>query len=433
MRFLDLILKKKAGQELTTAEINYFIQAYSADAIPDYQVSALLMAICFQGMTDRETADLTLAMARSGDHLDLSAIPGIKVDKHSTGGVGDKTSLIIGPMVACLGVPVAKMSGRGLGHTGGTIDKLESIPGLTSSFALTDFIRQVKDVHLAIAGQTAHLAPADKKLYALRDVTGTVQSPALIAASILSKKIAAGADKVVFDVKCGSGAFMETLEDAQHLGRVMYAIGQEAGLVVHALISNMNQPLGHMVGNRLEVYEAVQTLQGQGPEDLHELCLALAVEMAFLADKGRREDLRAQLEDKLHNGQALAKFVEMVEAQGGDGSYLTQPDQLLPASYTADFLAPEAGYLQAMNCQLVGEASGLLGAGRARLEDGIDPTAGLIFDHKLGAKLAKGDRICRLQSSSVQDFGPALAQLETAITMGDQAPKLSPIILDHIY
>ncbi len=433
MRFLDLILKKKAGQELTTAEINYFIQAYSADEIPDYQVSALLMAICFQGMTDRETADLTLAMARSGDHLDLSAIPGIKVDKHSTGGVGDKTSLIVGPLVASLGVPVAKMSGRGLGHTGGTIDKLESIPGLTTSFDLPDFIQQVRDIHLAIAGQTAHLAPADKKLYALRDVTGTVQSPALIAASILSKKIAAGADKVVFDVKCGSGAFMENLKEAQHLGRVMYSIGQAAGLTVHAIISNMDQPLGRMVGNRLEVYEAVQTLKGQGPTDLHELCLALAVEMAFLAEKGSREDLRAQLEDKLQLGQALAKLQEMVEAQGGDSSYLTDPDQLLPATYTADFLAPEAGYLQAMNCQLVGEASGLLGAGRAKLDDVIDPTAGLIFDHKVGAKLAKGDRICRLQSSSVQDFGPALAKLEAALTLGSQAPEPTPIILDHIY
>lgn len=432
MRFLDLILKKKAGQELTRAEINYFIEAYSADQIPDYQVSALLMAICFKGMTDRETADLTLAMARSGDQVDLSAIPGIKVDKHSTGGVGDKTSLIIGPLVASLGVPVAKMSGRGLGHTGGTIDKLESIPGLTTSLDLTDFIRQVQEHKLAIAGQTARLAPADKKLYALRDVTGTVQSPALIAASILSKKIAAGADKVVFDVKCGSGAFMESLEAARHLGQIMYAIGQEAGLAVHVIISNMDQPLGHMVGNRLEIYEAIQTLEGKGPEDLHELCLALATEMAFLADRGSREEIRASLEAQIHNGQGLAKFLEMVEAQGGDRAYLQAADQLLEATYQVDFLAPVDGYLQAMDSQLVGEASGLLGAGRAKLDDDIDPTAGLIFYHKLGAKLSKGEVICRLQSSTVQDFAPALAKLEAAITMGDQAPEALPIILDQI-
>lgn len=433
MQLIDLILKKKAGKALTKEEIDFFIESYSAEKAPDYQVSALLMAICFQGMTPEETANLTLAMAKSGDRIDLSEIPGVKVDKHSTGGVGDKTSLIIAPAAAALGIPIAKMSGRGLGHTGGTIDKLESIPGLSTSLAEEAFLEQVKTIGLAIAGQTASLAPADKKLYALRDVTGTVQQLSLIASSIMSKKIAAGADKIVLDVKCGSGAFMKTKEDALALARSMVGIGKDAGLDCHALVTNMDQVLGLAVGNRVEVWEAVEVLSGRGPEDLLQLSIALVKEMALLGGKASSEEEAEKMaKEAIQGGRGLDKLIEMVEAQGGDGSYIREPEKLLVEVPEEEFLAPKTGFLTSMDCEMVGMAASALGAGRVRLDDVIDPDAGLIFDKKLGDRVEKGERICIMRSGEPSRFGAAREKLFTALHISDEDAKVQPIVLARV-
>ncbi len=432
MHFIDLLNKKKRGLALSTEEINCFVEGYCQGHIPDYQVSAFLMAIYFQGMTVQETADLTLAMANSGDRVDLSSIPGVKVDKHSTGGVGDKTSLIISPILAALGIKLAKMSGRGLGHTGGTVDKLESIPGLKTDLSLEEFFGQVKDIGLAIAGQTANLAPADKKLYALRDVTATVDNMSLIAASILSKKIAAGSDRVVFDVKCGSGAFMKTEEEAKELAILMRDIGAKSGLAVHSIVSDMNQPLGRMVGNRLEVYESIETLKGRGPEDLKELCFALAGEMLVLSGMYTEVQAEEKISEVIVNGAALEKFRDMVAAQGGDVAYIDEPERLLQAGEKYEFLAEKAGYVTKMDSEAIGTASLLLGAGRRTLDDVIDFDAGLIFEKKLGDQVEKGDLICTLYSNDRALFSEAIERLKGAIELGELAYRKKNIVLARI-
>lgn len=424
MRFLDLILKKKAGERLSPEEITFFIGHYVSGEIPDYQVSALLMAICFQGMSHDETLALASAMARSGDRVDLSSIPGIKVDKHSTGGVGDKTTLIVVPMAAALGIPIAKMSGRGLGHTGGTIDKLESIPGLSCSLSEERFLQQVRDIGLCIAGQTGNLAPADKKLYALRDVTGTVDQLALIASSIMSKKLASGADKIILDVKCGSGAFMKKLEDARALAAIMEEIGEGAGKETRAVISDMSQPLGFFVGNRLEVYEALQVLQGRGPEDLKMLCRRLVRLMLELAGEARGSEAEKRIEGCLRSGAARQKLREMVAAQGGDTSFVDEPEKLLRASCRYELRAEGDGVIAAMNAEDIGLTAGLLGAGRSRMDERIDPDAGLIFHKKIGDSFVRGESLCSLLASDESLFPAAVAKLKTALTL---APAGTPV------
>ena len=385
MKMYDLIVKKKRGGALTKEEIDWMIRAYTDGDVPDYQMSAMMMAICFVGMTDEETKDLTLAMAHSGDMLDLSAINGIKVDKHSTGGVGDKTSLVLAPLVASLGVPVAKMSGRGLGHTGGTIDKLESFTGFSTSLTPEQFIRNVNTIHIAIAGQTANLAPADKKLYALRDVTGTVDQMSLIASSIMSKKLASGADAIVLDVKTGDGAFMKKEADAIHLAEEMVSIGKLAGKDVSAVISDMDQPLGCAVGNALEVREAIDTLRNQGPADLRELVLVLGSHMVVKA--GAADDLslaRTMLEESLSNGRAFEVFKEFVRAQGGDPNEAEHPELLPAARFQETVPAPGDGYVADIATEEIGKICLLLGGGRETKESRIDLSVGLVLCKKKG-------------------------------------------------
>lgn len=391
MRMVDLISKKRHNIELTTAEIEWIINGYTNKEIPDYQMSALLMAIVFNDMTKAERLALTQAMVNSGDVVDLSAIEGVKVDKHSTGGVGDKTSLILGPLVASMGVPVAKMSGRGLGHTGGTLDKLESISGMKIEIEMDQFIQQVNDIKLAIIGQTGNLAPADKYLYALRDVTGTVESIPLIASSIMSKKIAAGADAIVLDVKFGAGAFMKTLDDAKELATAMVEIGRDAGRETVAFLTDMNQPLGFAIGNALEVKEAIETLSGNGPKDLEELVLQLASHMVVLAKKAANtEQAYAQLKEKLQNGEALQKFKEFVAAQGGDTSQIENPELLPTASSVIPVTATEAGYVEKIDALSIGIAAMKLGAGRATKEDTIDMGVGVVLNKKVGEAINQG-------------------------------------------
>lgn len=387
MRMVDIIEKKRDGQELTTAEINFFIEGYTKGEIPDYQASALAMAIYFQDMNDRERADLTRAMVESGDTIDLSAIDGVKVDKHSTGGVGDTTTLVLAPLVASLGVPVAKMSGRGLGHTGGTIDKLESIAGFHVELTREQFIDLVNRDKVAVIGQSGNLTPADKKLYALRDVTGTVNSIPLIASSIMSKKIAAGADAIVLDVKTGDGAFMKTQEDAEKLAHAMVRIGNHVGRKTIAIISDMSQPLGFAIGNALEVKEAIETLQGKGPKDLTELVLTLGSQMVILAGKAKTsEEAKEMLLDAIHSGKALAKFKEFLANQGGDASIVDDLTKLPQAKYKIELPAKQSGYISRMVADEIGVASMILGAGRATKEDVIDLAVGLVLHKKVGDK-----------------------------------------------
>lgn len=400
MRMVDIIEKKRDGQELTTAEINFFIEGYTKGEIPDYQASALAMAIYFQDMNDRERADLTRAMVESGDTIDLSAIDGIKVDKHSTGGVGDTTTLVLAPLVASLGVPVAKMSGRGLGHTGGTIDKLESIAGFHVELTREQFIDLVNRDKVAVIGQSGNLTPADKKLYALRDVTGTVNSIPLIASSIMSKKIAAGADAIVLDVKTGDGAFMKTQEDAEELAHAMVRIGNHVGRKTIAIISDMSQPLGFAIGNALEVKEAIETLQGKGPKDLTELVLTLGSQMVILAGKAKTsEEAKEMLLDAIHNGKALAKFKEFLANQGGDASIVDDLTKLPQAKYKIELPAKQSGYISRMVADEIGVASMILGAGRATKEDVIDLAVGLVLHKKVGDKVEEGESILTIYSN----------------------------------
>lgn len=399
MRMVDIIEKKRDGKELTTQEINFFIEDYTKGDIPDYQASALAMAIYFQDMNDRERADLTRAMVNSGDTIDLSSIHGIKVDKHSTGGVGDTTTLVLAPLVASLGIPVAKMSGRGLGHTGGTIDKLESIKGFHVELTKEQFIDLVNRDKIAVMSPSGNLTPADKKLYALRDVTGTVNSIPLIASSIMSKKIAAGADAIVLDVKTGDGAFMKTEKDAEELAHAMVRIGNRVGRKTVAVISDMSQPLGFAVGNALEVKEAIETLQGKGPDDLTELVLTLGSQMVLLAQKAKTADeARNMLTEAIKNGKAVAKFREFLENQGGDSSIVDDTARLPQAKYKIELPAPKSGFISRMIADEIGVATMLLGAGRATKEDTIDLAVGIVLHKKVGDKVEKGESLLTIYS-----------------------------------
>lgn len=400
MRMVDLIVKKQEGKELTKEEICFIIEGFTNGTIPDYQMSAFAMAVFFQDMTDQERMEMTMAMAESGDQIDLSSIEGIKVDKHSTGGVGDTTTLVLAPLVASAGVPVAKMSGRGLGHTGGTIDKLESVPGFHVEISEERFMELVNENKVAVVGQSGDLTPADKKLYALRDVTGTVNSLPLIASSIMSKKIASGADAIVLDVKVGAGAFMKTPEDAEELAHAMVSIGNLAGRKTMAIISDMSQPLGRAVGNALEVQEAIETLKGNGPEDLQELCLELGAQMVFLGGKAESIDAaKALLKEKLANGEALVKFKTFLSAQDGNPAVVDNYDLFPQARIIKDIAATESGYVTEITADDVGVAAMKLGAGRATKESEIDLAAGLILHKKVGDYVEKGDAIATLYAN----------------------------------
>ena len=429
MNMYDLIMKKKKGCELTNEEIRYMIEGYTKEIIPDYQMSAMMMAICFQGMTPEETKNLTLAMAESGDILDLSEIKGIKVDKHSTGGVGDKTSLVLGPMVAALGVSVAKMSGRGLGHTGGTIDKLESFTGFTTALSKDRFIKNVNEIGIAIAGQTADLAPADKKLYALRDVTGTVDQMSLIASSIMSKKLASGADAIVLDVKTGDGAFMKTLEDSVALAEAMVSIGKLAGKKMAAIISDMDQPLGNAVGNILEVKEAIDTLQGHGPKDLEELVLTLGSYMVVAAEKAESiEEARKRLEETLHDGTAFKVFKQFVVAQGGCEEEVLYPEKLPAAKYIEEVLTDTEGYVEKIQTEEIGRISLLLGGGRQTKESEIDLTVGVVLNKKRGDKVAIGEVLATIHANDPDKLMQAKMRLQKAYGITNNIIDESEII-----
>lgn len=429
MNMYDLIMKKKKGCELTNEEIRYMIDGYTKEMIPDYQMSAMMMAICFQGMTSEETKNLTLAMAESGDILDLSEIKGIKVDKHSTGGVGDKTSLVLGPMVAALNVSVAKMSGRGLGHTGGTIDKLESFTGFTTALSKDRFIKNVNEIGMAIAGQTADLAPADKKLYALRDVTGTVDQLSLIASSIMSKKLASGADAIVLDVKTGDGAFMKTLEDSVALAEAMVSIGKLAGKKMAAIISDMDQPLGNAVGNILEVKEAIDTLQGHGPKDLEELVLTLGSYMVVAAEKAETiEDARRMLEETLRDGTAFEVFRKFVVAQGGCEEEVLHPEKLPVAKYIEDVTADTDGYVAKIQTEEIGRISLLLGGGRETKESEIELTVGVVLNKKRGNKVVKGDVLATIHANDKCKLAEAKKRLLASYTLSKNQISNEPII-----
>ncbi|WP_093335551.1 pyrimidine-nucleoside phosphorylase [Salibacterium halotolerans] len=432
MRMVDIISRKRDGFELSNEEITWFVQAYSNGDIPDYQASAFAMAVFFQGMTQKEAAALTIEMAGSGDQLDLSAIDGIKVDKHSTGGVGDKTTLILGPLVAALDIPVAKMSGRGLGHTGGTIDKLEAFEGFRTEMDQEDFVHLVNKNKLAVAGQSGNLTPADKKLYALRDVTGTVNSIPLIASSVMSKKIAAGADAIVLDVKTGSGAFMESLEEAKKLAYAMVDIGNSLNRRTMAVISNMDQPLGHFVGNALEVKEAVETLRGNGPEDLHELSVTLASHMAVLGGKATDEkEGRKLVESVLNDGTALEKMKQFVQSQGGNPAPIDNSDLFPAAEKQAAVTAQESGYVSRMQAARIGQAAMMLGAGRASKDDEIDYAAGIELKAKIGDYAAAGDTLAVIHATQA-DTTSAADMIRQAYSFSPQQVKKPALIYDSI-
>ena len=428
----DIIQKKRDGGALAEDEIRFFVNGCSDGTVPDYQLSALLMAIFLRGMTPHETAVLTDAMARSGDMADLSPIPGVKVDKHSTGGVGDKTSLVIGPIVAACGVPVAKMSGRGLGHTGGTLDKLESIPGLSVEIGRERFIEIVRDVGLAIIGQSGNIAPADKKLYALRDVTATVDSVPLIASSIMSKKLASGADAILLDVKTGSGAFMKTLEGSMTLAKAMVEIGEHTGRRTVALITDMDRPLGAAIGNALEVTEAVATLHGHGPEDLTQVCLELAANMLFLAGKGEIAACRLLAQEAVASGRAFQKLCAMAQAQGGDISVLEDPSRFAQAASVHELCAEADGFVARMQTEEIGRASVLLGAGRERKEDAIDYAAGIVLCKKPGDAVRRGDVLARLHAGARADVPAAKAKLQSAVTISQEPPAPEQLVYARI-
>ena len=421
MRMVDIIEKKRDGQILTKEEIEFFIEGYTNGDIPDYQASSLAMAIFFQDMNEEERAALTMAMVNSGDVIDLSKINGIKVDKHSTGGVGDTTTLVLAPLVAAVGVPVAKMSGRGLGHTGGTIDKLESIDGFHVEISEADFIKLVNEDQVAVIGQTGNLTPADKKLYALRDVTGTVNSIPLIASSIMSKKIAAGADAIVLDVKTGNGAFMKTLEDAEALAHAMVSIGNNVGRNTMAIISDMSQPLGRAIGNALELKEAIDTLNGQGPEDLTELVLTLGSQMVVLAERANTlEEARQLLNEAIENGSALDKFKTFLENQGGDASVVNLPELLPTAEYQIDYKAKSSGVVSELIANEIGVASMMLGAGRQTKEDDIDLSVGIVLNKKVGDNVNEGESLLTIHSNR-ENVDDVIKKLDESIEIKAQA------------
>ncbi len=430
MRMYDLIIKKRSGGALSKEEIDYMIQGYTGGVIPDYQMAAMMMAVYFMGMNEAETLALTTAMAESGDMLDLSGIPGIKVDKHSTGGVGDKTSLALTPMVAACGVKVAKMSGRGLGHTGGTIDKLESFPGFSTDLTTKQFYQNVNDIGIAIMGQTRELAPADKKLYALRDVTATVDNMSLIASSIMSKKLAAGADAIVLDVKTGSGAFMKKREDACALAREMVKIGKNAGRNTMAVISDMDQPLGNAVGNALEVKEAIETLKGNGPADFKELCLTLGSLMLVAGEKAENEkQAREKLLKVISDGSALNKMAQFVKAQGGDERMVYDPELLPKAEIAEPVLSPEEGFVERLACDEAGACSLILGGGRETKESVIDLSVGIVFEKKVGAYVKKGDVLAMLYAGDRERLEAARKRLLGAYQIGGEERIPGPVVM----
>jgi len=433
MRAYDLILKKRQGEELTGEEIRWFIEGYMRGEVAEYQMAALLMAIFFRGLNDRETVDLTMAMVDSGERIDLSRIPGIKVDKHSTGGVGDTTTLVLAPLVAACGAPVAKLSGRGLGHTGGTLDKLESIPGLRVGLTSAEVVNNVKLHGLAVAAQTASIVPADGRIYALRDVTATVDSIPLIAASIMSKKIAGGADAIVLDVKVGSGAFMKTLEQARTLARTMVRIGAGCGRRTVAVLTNMEEPLGFAVGNALEVEEAIATLSGHGPRDLTELCLTLGAEMLVLAGRAVDEErARAMLTDAIASGTGLAKLRELIAAQGGDPRAVDDPHLLPQAQVRLAVPAAGAGWVQRIDALAVGHAAQLLGAGRAKKGDPIDLSVGIVLHRKVGDSVAAGETLATVHANEWQKAVEARNALQQAIALAPEPVEPLKLVLDVI-
>lgn len=432
MNVYEIIDKKKRGLELNQTEIEYLINGYVNNEIPDYQISAWLMAVYFQGMTDRELLALTNCMTKSGEIVDLSSIMGVKVDKHSTGGVGDKVTLVVAPIVAACGGKVAKMSGRGLGFTGGTIDKLEAIPGLKTALAEEDFFNMVNEIGLAVMGQSADIAPADKKLYALRDVTATVDSIPLIASSIMSKKLAAGSDKIVLDVTVGSGAFMKDKENAVQLAEKMVAIGNGAGKKTVAILTNMDVPLGKMVGNNLEVVEAIETLKGRGPEDLIAVVVEIASTMLYLAQIGTKEECMKKVKRVIADGSALEKLKLMVERQGGDGSYIENPDQFEKAIYQNEIIANNSGYIGKMNTEECGKAAVLLGAGREVKDDPIDMTAGIQFNKKTGDAVKQGDIVAIAYSSSKEKLQQGVQKISDIYDIVDRRPQVVPEIIGYI-
>lgn len=426
MRMIDIIEKKRDGKSLTKEEIEFFVNGYTHGEVPDYQASSLAMAIFFQDMNDEERAALTMSMVNSGEKIDLSDINGIKVDKHSTGGVGDTTTLVLAPLVAAVGVPVAKMSGRGLGHTGGTIDKLESVKGFNVEISEKDFIKLVNDNQVAVIGQSGNLTPTDKKLYALRDVTGTVNSIPLIASSIMSKKIAAGADAIVLDVKTGSGAFMKTLDDAEALAHAMVRIGNNVGRNTMAIISDMSQPLGNAIGNALELKEAIATLKGNGPKDLTELVLTLGSQMVVLAEQATSlDEARQMLIDAIKTGKALNKFKTFLSNQGGDDSIVDSPEKLPSAKYQVEFKAKKDGYITEIIANEIGVASMMLGAGRQTKEDVIDLGVGIVLNKKVGEHVEKGENILTIHTNT-KEIDDILYKLDNSITIESkgEAPTL---------
>ncbi len=423
MRMLDLIYQKRNGEELTKEAIDFFVQGVTEDRFPDYQVSAFLMAVYFQKMNDRETADLTEAMMNSGDMISLEGIEGIKVDKHSTGGVGDKTTIALGPMVAAWGVPVAKMSGRGLGHTGGTIDKLEAFEGMETAMSIETFIQRVNEIQLAVAGQTANLAPADKKLYALRDVTATVDNISLIASSIMSKKLASGADAIVLDVKFGSGAFMKSMEDARHLADTMVAIGKKLDRKVVALVTDMDQPLGCAVGNTLEVIEAIDVLKGKGPEDVTDLCIELGAYMLLLAEKADSVQMaRNMMQESITSGKALAKLRAFVQEQGGDPGMIDDASSYCQTAYLKEVVLEGEGYVKSIHAEMIGKAALALGAGRTQKDSVIDLDAGLVLKKKRGDYVSKGEAVAILYANEATCIPEAMEWIRNAYHLSGKAP-----------
>lgn len=432
MRVYDIISRKRDGKELSKEELTYLVNGYVKGEIPDYQMSAFLMAVYFQGMTKEETLVMTKLVAESGDMVDLSPIEGIKVDKHSTGGVGDKTTLIVGPLAAACGVKVAKMSGRGLGHTGGTVDKLEAIPGMRVSLEREEFFEIVRRVGICVIGQSRNLTPADKKLYALRDVTATVESIPLIAVSIMGKKLAAGSDCILLDVKTGSGAFMKTAEDSVELAKEMVSIGEKAGKKTVALITNMDIPLGNNIGNSLEAIEAVETLKNQGPEDLTKVCVELAANMLYLADLGDMDTCRSKVREALESGKALQKLREMVEAQGGDTSVIDDVSRFEAASFRKEVLSPKEGYISFMDTRECGIASCMLGARRETKEDTIDYSAGIVLKKKTGDYVRQGEVLAVLHGNKEEKLEPAKEQFLKALTIGEEKPEEEKMVYARV-
>ena len=432
MRMYDIIAKKRGGGTLTREEIAFAVNGYVDGSVPDYQMSALLMAIYLRGMTDAETAVLTDVMARSGDMVDLSAIQGVKVDKHSTGGVGDKTTLVIAPIVAACGVRIAKMSGRGLGHTGGTIDKMEAVPGTRTALTQEEFFRQVNEIGISVIGQSGKIAVADKKMYAMRDVTATVGCIPLIASSIMSKKLAAGSDAILLDVTMGNGAFMKNLEDATELARQMVAIGTANGRKVAALITDMDKPLGKNIGNSLEVAESMAVLQGKGPADLTEVCLQLAANMLVLAGRGGLPACRAMAEGVIRDGTAFVKCCQMFAAQGGDVSVLKDPSRFPKAKYSYELTARQTGYIVENDVEKIGNASVLLGAGRIKKEDSIDFAAGITMHKKLGDAVKAGESICTFYANDPALFAAAEEMYRSGLVIGPEKPGVPPLIYARV-